>query len=250
MMTEHMGGANGAGETPTHLRDGELSQALSTISHELKNPLASLKLNAQMLSRAIERGKEPRIESARLLTQAVDQLNLIASELSDAVRAESDRFALALKPVDLTALVRRCAAEAEATYERAITLDLPDRPLLAQADDSSIRQVINQLLSNAARYTPKERAITLSARQVGGRIRVEARDEGPGIAARDLPYIFDAFYRGDAIPQPHAQAGGSLGLGLYIARHIIQRHGGKIGAESAPGNGGTIWFTLPLIAWS
>lgn len=249
MMTGDTAGSSGADaeQTPAHLRDSELSHILSAISHEIKNPLASLKLNAQMLTRAIERGKQPRIESARLLTQAVDQLDHIASELSDAVRAESGRFELTLKPVDLVALARRAATDAEVTCQRPITLATPETPLVAQADEARIQLVMAYLLANAAKYTPKGRSITLAVRLAGSRVRVEVRDQGAGIAEHDLPYIFDAFYQGAAAPQPGAPEGAGLGLGLYIARCIIRRHGGEMGAESAPGQGATIWFSLPQV---
>jgi len=250
MMTGDTTGASG-GETtqaPHTPRECELSHILSTISHELRNPLASLKLNAQMIARAIEQGKPPRSESMRLLTQAVDELDDIAGELSDAVRAESERFALSLKPVDLVALVRRSAATAEAAYHRPITLELPATPLLAQADEPRVSAALAHLLANAAAYTPADRAITLAVRRAGARVRVETRDEGPGIAQQDLPYIFAPFYRGGSVAQPDAPEGAGLGLGLYIARCIIRRHGGEIGVESAPGKGATIWFTLPYVA--
>ncbi len=253
MMTGDTADTSGShmAPTPPHQHAGDasqMSQMLSAISHEIKNPLASLKLNAQMVARAIERGKAPRSESAELLTRAVDQLDHIATELSDAVRAESEYPALALKVVDLTALVRRAAAEAAATLQRPIDAELAETPLLAWADESRIHQVITSLLSNAAKYTPASRAITLAAWQTGATIRVEARDQGPGIAAHDLPYIFDAFYRGATTPQPLYTGGAGLGLGLYIARRVIQRHGGAIDAESAPSQGATIWFTLPQAA--
>jgi signal transduction histidine kinase len=247
MMAGEMADVSGEHEAPTppRQRDGELSQILSAISHEIKNPLASLKLNAQMVARAIERGQTPRIESADLLTRAVNQLDQLASALSDAVRVDSDRLALTLKPLDMVALVRHAAAEAETTYQRPIATELPATPLLAQADVSRIHQVIAYLLANAVKYTPAQRSITLAARRAGGRIRVETRDTGPGIAPRDLSRIFDAFYRGATTSQPHTNEGAGLGLGLYIARRIVERHGGEMGAESAPGQGATIWFTLP-----
>lgn len=247
-MGDTTGASGGEAErTSAPQQTCELSHILSTISHEIKNPLASLKLNAQLISRAIEQGKLPRSESARLLMQAVDQLNAIASELSDAARADSDRVALALKPVDIVALARRCATDAEATYRRPIRLEAPSIPLLAQADEARIRATIDALLANAVAYTPADRAITLAVRQAGARVRVEARDEGPGIAQQDLPYIFHAFYRGASVPQPGAPEGIGLGLGLYIVRGIIRRHGGEVGAESAPGQGATVWFTLPQV---
>jgi signal transduction histidine kinase len=259
MMTGDTAESRGAHEarTPPGLPDGaasrtgqtgDLSQMgymLATISHEIKNPLASLKLNAQMVARAIERGRPPRLESAALLTQAVDQIDQIASELSDAVRVDSGSLGLTLTCVDLAPLIQRAAREAEAAAQRAITTEITGAPLLAQADESRIRQVIAYLLANAVKYTPVQGNITLTARRAGRRIRVEARDQGPGIAAHDLPYLFEAFYRGASIPQPHATEGAGLGLGLYIARRIVERHSGAMGASSTPDAGATIWFTLP-----
>ena len=228
----------------------DLNRILSAISHEIKNPLASLKLNAQMVARAIERDRMPRAESAALLTQAVNQLDHIASELSDAVRADSGSLTLTLKPVNMVALIQRIAAESTARYGRPIMTDLPTGQLLAQADESRISQALGYVLANAVTYTPAQNAITLTARREKGRIRVEARDQGPGIDARDLPYLFEPFYRGQTPPQPHMDDGPGLGLGLYIAQRIVERHGGAMGAKPAPDQGAIIWLTLPQAAWS
>ena len=250
MMMNDAPGTHREGEeqAATAARESALSQALSVIVHEIRNPLTSLTLNAQMIARAIERGQAPHSESARLLTQAISQLDQITNELSEAVRAESERFALTLRPVDLVALARRVASDAELLYQRPITLDLPTTPLLARADAARIQVALAHLLANADAYTPPERAITLSVRRAARRsIRIEVRDEGPGIAAHDLPCIFDAFYHGSPRPQRSGHPGADLGLGLYIARAIMQRHGGEIGVESAVGQGATLWCTLPQL---
>lgn len=228
----------------------QLNRALAAISHEIKNPLASLKLNAQMVARAIERDRMPRAESAALLTQAVNQLDHIASELSDAVRADSGHLTLTLKPVNMATLLQRAAADATARYGRPITTDLPASQLLAQADENRISQALSYVLANAVKYTPAQNAITLTARREKGRIRVETRDQGPGIATRDLPYLFEPFYRGQTAPQPNVDEGADLGLGLYIAQRIIERHGGAMGAKPAPDQGAIVWFTLPQASYS
>jgi signal transduction histidine kinase len=249
-MTGDTTGANGDEETraPLGRSEFELGAALSTISHEIRNPLASLKLNAQLIARAIERGKAPRDEAGRLLIQAVDQLDSIAGLLSDAASISSGRLTFSIAPMDMVALARASAAEAEAVWKRAITLDVPDKPVLVLGDAARVRQVIARLLANAVAFTPAGRSITLAVRQRGDRARVETRDAGPGIAPRDLPLIFEPFYRGTDAPQPgvSGRAGQGLGLGLYIARGLIQGQGGEIGAESAPGQGASFWFTLPI----
>lgn len=253
MLTEHA--AEGAEPAPGTPQPGSMSQALSAISHEIKNPLASLKLNAQMISRAIERGQPPRAASAALLTQAVDQLDQIASALSEMARAESGRLALAPRCVDLGALLQRVASEAAVAQHQRIVVELPQQrtaPLLTQADPDRIEQVIAYLLSNALNYSPDEASITLAARRVGHHLRVEARDQGPGLAPQERARIFEPFYRGATPPQRHTGPG--LGLSLAIARHIITLHSGEIGAES-PGSlrgdpGAVVWFTLPAMPCS
>jgi signal transduction histidine kinase len=229
----------------------QMSHALSAIAHEIKNPLASLKLNAQMVARAIERGRAPRLESAALLSRAVDELDQIASALSEAARADSGRLALSLKCVDMGALLRRIATEGAEAHGRRIVVEAPQRqgPLLALADSVRIQQVMDYLLANALAYSPTQTPITLAARRVGKRLRVEARDQGPGIAAHDRAYIFEPFYRGAPAPQPSGVIGGAgLGLSLYIARRIVELHGGEIGVDATtgqPGHGTSVWFTLP-----
>lgn len=250
MMTGDTTGVNSDEESraPLGQSEYELGAALSTISHEIRNPLASLKLNAQLIARAIERGKAPRDEAGRLLIQAVDQLDSIAGALSEAGYISGGRLTLTLAPMDIVAITRATAAEAETAWQRPILLELPAKPVFVMGDAKRIHQVITQLIINAVTYTPADRTITLVVRQRSDRVRVEARDAGPGIAQSDLALIFEPFYRGTGAPQPGVspRAGTGLGLGLYIARGLIHAQGGEIGAESVPGQGATIWFTLPL----
>lgn len=251
MMTEHAAEGGAPASEASQPQMAQMSQALSTISHEIKNPLASLKLNAQMIARAIERGRAPRAESAALLTQAVDQIDQIASALSDMARAESGRMTLTMRCVDVGALLQRVAAEsADEAHDQRINVELPPQrsaPLLAQADAGRLQQVIAALLSNALKYSPAQATITLAARRVGHRLRVEARDQGPGIEPQDRAHIFEPFYRGATLPQ--RPGGSELGLGLAIARHIVELHGGQMGVDAptsqAEGHGAIVWFTLP-----
>lgn len=240
--------ANGGDEerTPPGQDGCDLGLVLSSISHEIRNPLASLKLNAQMIARAIAQGRAPREESGRLLLRAVEQLDQIAATLSETAYIESDRLTLTVRPLDVVALARASAAEAEATWSRPITLEAPGKPITALGDAARVSEIIARLLANAATHTPAERTITLAVRQTQGWARVEARDDGAGIAPRDLPHIFEPFYRGASAPAPGAPAAVGLGLGLTIARGLVQRQGGEIGVDAPPGQGATVWFTLPL----
>lgn len=240
--------ANGGDEerTPPGQDGCDLGLVLSSISHEIRNPLASLKLNAQMMARATAQGRAPREELGRLLLRAVEQLDQIAATLSETAYIASDRLTLTVRPLDVVALARASATEAEATWSRPIALEAPGKPITALGDATRVSEIIARLLANAIAHTPAGRAITLAVRQTRGRAHIEARDEGAGIAPGDLPHIFEPFYRGASASIHGAPAPVGLGLGLTIARGLVWRQGGEIGVDSQPGQGATVWFTLPL----
>ncbi len=112
----------------------------------------------------------------------------------------------------------------------------------AQVDAQQISRVLGNLISNALRHTPAGREVTVSARPAGAMIEVAVADSGEGIAAQDLPHIFERFYRGE---KSRNRATGGSGLGLAIARAVIEAHGGSIRAESQPGQGARFVFTVP-----
>jgi signal transduction histidine kinase len=105
-----------------------------------------------------------------------------------------------------------------------------------------LEHVVENLLTNVAKHTPQGTAVRLSAERVGRRVRIEVRDEGPGIAPEDLPHVLDRFYRGGA---PTRRTSSGLGLGLALARQIVGAHGGELTVESAPGAGTVFRFDLP-----
>ena len=110
-------------------------------------------------------------------------------------------------------------------------------------DAQKISRVLSNLVSNALRHTPTGGSVELRATPAGSHVLVEVRDTGSGISPTDLPHVFEQFYRGE---KSRSRSTGGAGLGLAIARRIIEAHGGAIGAESAPGAGTRLWFTLPM----
>lgn len=248
--------------TGLDMREGMTAQdwthALSVITHDIKNPLASLKLNAQMLARFIERGKMPSETSAQLLAQAVDRLDDIMSEIGALVRAEAVRPAPKLERVDLAPLLSALAAEARERFQRPVTVRAQATPP-AMADVEGLRDALWRALTNAATYTPVEASITLTLRQVGARARIETRDAGPGFAEVDLERLFVPFYHGASRAYTGQPVG--LGLGLAVARALIRRQGGEMGVDAPPTpdmvdaadtspeespRGAVVWITLPL----
>lgn len=232
----------------------------SVVAHDLANPLAAIKMYLQMQQRSIEDGRPSRIPDPELvetIAHSVARMERLVSDMRTVVGLESKALMLDRKPCDLGALCQQEARSLQMTETRALRVILPDEPVIAWADTDRIGQVLTNLLSNADRYSPFERPITLALRLEGDppgaesaparQARVLVQDEGPGIPESEQEHIWERFHR---VPgtQPRPGTGGSLGLGLYISREIIERHGGAMGVESTPGKGSTFWFTLPLTA--
>lgn len=218
-------------------------QMTADIAHELRTPLSLIIGHAE----AIEDGVlPPSPETIGIIHDEARSLARLVDDLRTLSLADAHQLTMAIQPVCPLNLLQRAAnAYRPRAEELGITLSVDaadDLPRVA-ADSDRVAQVLGNLLSNALRHTPQGGAITLRAAEDGAFVRVGVTDTGPGIAPDDLPHIFDRFYRGDA--SRHRESGGS-GLGLGIARSLVEAQGGRIWAESPPGSGATLWFTLPL----
>lgn len=229
-------------EAAVHARD----EFLSIASHELRNPIAAIKATAQLMQRLRERGRldEDRLARyTRTLTETSERLALLVDDLLDVSRLQSGRFPVYLTPVDLAALVRRAVEiERVGAGQHRLRLQLNDVPVL-RLDADRMRQVIVNLLDNAVKYSPDggEVRILLSHDDKGVWLRV--RDEGIGLPADALETIFEPFGRAPNAASSQIQG---MGLGLYIARRIVEAHGGKLWAESAGEGKGTtmcLWLS-------
>ncbi|CAM4052065.1 histidine kinase [Corallococcus soli] len=216
---------------------------LAVASHELKTPLAAFRLHLERLERslgeeALGRARSP-LESAG---RQVQRLHALMETLLDVSQLTTGRLALDLIDVDLTSVVGDAVARLRDEVERlgvTVTLEA-GTPLVGRYDRLRIEQVMTNLLSNAARYG-QGRPIAVRVASEDGTARVIVRDEGIGISAEDRARIFDRFER--AVP---ARNYGGLGLGLWIARQVVEAHGGRISVDSAPGAGSTFMVELPL----
>jgi len=152
-----------------------------------------------------------------------------------------------MEPCDLLTIARDAVQEQQSAWpERALTLDLPPRatlPLVADAD--RIGQVITNYLTNALKYSTEDQPVVVRITARNGSARVAVRDRGPGLSPEQQTHLWERFYR---VPGIELQSGSGvgLGLGLHICKTIVERHGGHVGVESAPGAGSAFWFTLPL----
>jgi signal transduction histidine kinase len=220
---------------------------LSIVSHELKTPLTSLKGMTQLFRRQVERAEAPEIVSIGLsdMERSIRRMEVLVNDLLDSSLIETNMFVLHRKRCDLVELCRHLLDEYTAGGGPALTFEIPGDPIEVEVDADRMSQVIINLLSNARKYSPKGSPITLTLQQAGYEASVSVRDMGIGIPPSQLPNIFEQFYR---VPGVEVQNGPhiGLGLGLYISRKIVERHGGHIDVQSVLGQGSIFSVVLPL----
>jgi signal transduction histidine kinase/CheY-like chemotaxis protein len=216
---------------------------LSIATHELRTPVTSLSGYAQLAQRALAAGQTERLAPAlKSIVRQSARLSALITQLLDAAHVERRRLDIEPTPTDLSALTAE-AVEAIRLGERGRhRWDLRIDPAIhANVDPLRWEQLLMNLLDNAIKYSPAGRSITVRLRRDGnGPVTLEVADDGIGIAADQVEHIFDRFYRA------HERQGlGGLGLGLYIAREVVERHQGRIEATSVVGRGTTFTVTLP-----
>jgi two-component system phosphate regulon sensor histidine kinase PhoR len=216
---------------------------ISNISHELRTPLASLKALTETLQEsALDDPPAAQRFLLRMETE-VDALGQMVEELLELTRIESGRVPLKMAPTPPKRLIGKAVERLNVQAERAgltVEIDCPADLAQVLADATRLEQVIVNLLHNAIKFTAEGGTIRLSARSEGETVVFAVQDNGVGIAADDLPRIFERFYKAD-----RARSSGGTGLGLAIARHLVEAHGGQIWAESVEGRGSTFYFSIP-----
>jgi two-component system sensor histidine kinase KdpD len=228
------------------LRESEAlkSALLDSVAHDLRTPLTSIKAAATAL---LDAESHPASEAARrelleAINEESDYLNRVVQTVLDMARIEAGGLQLNAAPVALADVLESAIARARLAPRRFDLELAPELPLL-RGDGPLLSQALAELLANAAAYSSPESAVRVSAQARADTVQIAIRDQGPGIAADRLPRIFDRFYRG---PEARRTRPGGLGMGLAIARGIVQAHGGSLEAASAPGEGSCFLITLPL----
>ncbi len=215
---------------------------VSMVSHELRNPLATVAGFAETLSRHLDRlDPETARDAARRIRAGVTRIERLVDDLLDLSQVERGRLALSLGPTDVGAVVRTVAAEqADVTpVEVEVQEDLP----AVVADEDRLHQVVSNLIVNARRYSPSGSAVRVDARSLEGWVLVSVEDHGKGIPADMLDRVFEPFFRVD-----DGERSGGLGLGLHLSRALIQAMGGDVGVESEVGRGSRFTVRLPARA--
>jgi signal transduction histidine kinase len=215
---------------------------IANVSHELRTPVALIRGHLE----ALESDPAEREAYLRIALRETDRLELLVEELFQLSRLEARQLEFDIAPFDSGSAVRSAAESlAEPARREAgltLTTTIADDDLTALGDRMRFEQVLLNLIRNAVRFTPEGGIILLSAERLPGEIEVKIRDTGIGISAGDLPHVFERFYRAD---QSRARTSGGAGLGLAIAKEMIEAMGGSIAAESEPGEGTTFTIQLP-----
>ncbi len=223
--------------------DRQRRNLLAEVTHELRTPLAVIQGNLEGLLDGVyprdEAHLSPILEETRLLARLIDDLRTLAL-------AEAGSLPLQKEPMDLGELVAEAAASFRVQADAAgvaLSAEAEELPPV-EVDPTRIREVVENLIANALRYTPAGGGVRVTATRTGGgtgeRVVIEVADSGSGIAPEDLPHVFDRFYK--------SRDSRGSGLGLTIAKNLVEAHGGEITAQSRPGQGTTMQVSLPLAA--
>lgn len=236
-----------------------MNEFLAIASHELRTPLTSIDANLQIFNQRL--GKLAQAPAAAPLVEqfdalrplldanksAIKRLNRLIGDLVEVTRIQAGKLQMQCSRFDLATLTRHMVAELQARWpDRQFVIAAPLMPVLITSDADRVQQVLENFLTNALKYSPLTEPIAITLEECEDRVRVAVQDRGPGLTPMQQQRIWERFYRVAGTEK----SGGSLGLGLFIARTTIEQLGGQIGVESAPGQGATFWFEVPRIARS
>jgi signal transduction histidine kinase len=220
---------------------------VANVSHELKTPIAAIRAHLENLLDGVE---APDPATLQVMLTQTERLSRLIDQLLELSRLESGELPLRREEIELAPLVSQVLSEIEvARSDRGVEVasDVPDDLPPIEADRERVHQVLFNLLDNAVRFTPNGGSVRVSAERHNGSVEVRVADTGVGISAEHLPRLFERFYRADPA---RSRGDGGTGIGLAIARSVVEAHGGHITARSEPGSGSVFAFDLPVASGS
>ena len=222
-------------------QEKNFSNLVCTLSHELRTPLTCIKGYATTLLSEQERwSSEERCEFLKIIDSETNTMNKLIGELMETSMIESGLLSITKEPVLLEKVVKKAVNDAQLnTKKHRFILSVPRNLPIIEADSDRIRQVLDNLLDNAIKYSPKGGLVVIQCHVEKKEVKISVADEGIGIAPEHLNRLFEKFYR------VKSDLAGT-GLGLPVACEIVEKHGGRIWAKSTPEKGSTFFFTLPL----
>ncbi|MEA4852682.1 MAG: HAMP domain-containing sensor histidine kinase [Christensenella sp.] len=226
--------------------DKQRSEFVSDASHELKTPLASMKILVESLLYQDHVPEDVYKDFLSDINGEIDRLNSLITDLLLLSKMDSDIIAINLEKVNLCALIQKCVNALQPIAEaRNITLFMDiDGELVIECDPLKLRQAINNLIENAIKYTQDGGHVRVSAKKYGSEVHVVIEDDGIGMSEEHLQHIFERFYRVD---KARSRETGGTGLGLHIVRRIALMHGGRVDVESKENEGSKFTLILPLV---
>jgi PAS domain S-box-containing protein len=222
--------------------DRQKDEFISVAGHELRTPITSIRGLAQLLHQRFDRlDRATVLDALKSINEQTDQMALLVDDLLDVSRIRTDRLALDVQPCDLTALVRAAVERIRLHHDATVALSAQPG-VVVRGDPRRLAQVVNNLLDNAVKYSPRRAAIDVDLAVRRNNAILTIRDRGIGVPEEALPRLFERFYRA-----PNAiEFAGGLGLGLYICQEIVERHGGQIRAKRNDDVGTTFTVELPV----
>ena len=223
-------------------------ELITSVSHDLRTPLATTRAMVEALADGVVSEPADVARYLGLILRETQHLSRLIDDLFELSQIDSGSLRLRTDVIDLTELVNDTVAAFQApALERDLRIEQSlDGPLSVQADGERLQRVLRNLLDNALRHTPPGGTIAVATRQAEGNASVSVSDSGPGVAEADLERIFDSFYRGERSRRRDEGASAGAGLGLAIARGLVQAHQGRIWAEASPLGGVAVQIRLPL----
>lgn len=222
-------------------------QLMASVTHDLRSPLQAIQGHAELLLNDSEATAEERRESAELIRENTGRMAAMSNDLTDLIKLQMGRLDIVRKPVEVPAavdaacrLLKVVAKRLDLRLEAQVDPGVPP----VQADPSHLQRVLNNIVSNALKFTPSGGKVTIRAEASRHHVKFTVTDTGTGIPEAKLKTLFTGFTGSEGVK--HGQAGLGTGLGLSICRELVERHGGKIWAESRWKAGTSVSFTLPL----
>jgi len=217
---------------------------LASISHQLLTPITSIKAAADLLLTSAAGSDGPAVSLTKSISRNTQRLQALVEELLDLARLQRGEASLSRQPWDLRVIVEEALAAVEPLAEekdQTLNMEVPSSPCSVLADRGRLEQALMNLLSNSCKFTPRHGRVVVAVREDGDEYIVSVSDTGPGIPLAEQTHIFERFYSRSRGPGRKAGAG----LGLAIARTVVELHGGRIWVKSQGGRGSTFFFTVP-----
>lgn len=218
---------------------------LANVSHEIRTPVASIQAMSEAMLDGLITSPERQHHYLTTIVQATDRIDHLLQDLLDLAQLDAGELSISSASIDLAAYLTSLKEQIDNLMEPKqlrLHLELPHRTLFAFADPDRLSQALFNLVTNAIRYAPEHTTITITLTADMSRTKIAITDEGPGIAAEEIPYIWDRFYR---VEKSRTRKSGGTGLGLAITRQLILAMDGEVAVESTYGNGATFSIMLP-----